>query len=266
MIKDLFDAFKSKYPEHKLETAEKLRPYIRKPIKAIGKQSKYGLETWENIYWGSIRDLLIECLEKSDLPIHLDELTNEVLVHYPNTNAKNILSTLSSDEFDRFVHFNGGYFGLEWKTYSEKYIKASIVRRYNFSERLEMFRDFIESYHRFPFSNGGEMESSLQRWYNNVLSGAIEVTNEEINELSNSINYYESLNYPKNAFEANFLNKCEDFKSFILENHCLPSPTNGKELYWWLRQSKENMNSYTDKRRKYFWDLLSYISSFGFSI
>ena len=37
-LQDLFIAFKSKYPKHKLETAEKLRPYIKKPLKAVGKQ------------------------------------------------------------------------------------------------------------------------------------------------------------------------------------------------------------------------------------
>lgn len=148
----------------------------------------------------------------------------------------------------------------------ERFIKSAIVHRYSFSDRLKMFTDFIESYHRFPFSNGSEMEASLQRWYNNVLSGVIEVTKEEISELSNTIDFYEGLNYPKIAFEAIFLNKCEDFKTFILENHCLPSLKKGKELYGWFRESKENMNSYTDKRKSYFLDLLSYISSFGFKV
>lgn len=265
-LQDLFIAFKSKYPGHKIDTAEKLRPYIKKPLKAIGKQSRYGLETWENIYWGNIRDLLTECLMNSEDPVHIDELLKVVLVHYPNTNVKNIVSTLASDELGRFVQFKGGFYGLERRFYNEKFIKSSIVRRHSFADRLSMFTDFIESYHRFPFSNGGEIEASLQRWYNNVLSGAIEVTDEEISELSNIIDYYEGLNYPKNAFEANFLNKCEEFKTFVLENHCLPSLKKGKELYGWFRQSKENMNSYTDKRRLYFLDLLLYISSYGFRV
>lgn len=265
-LQELFTAFKQKYPEHKYDNPYKLRANIRKPIKAIGKQSKYGLEYWSDVYWGSIRDLLIECIENSEDPVHIDKLLNVVIIHYPNTNIKNIASSLSSDELDRFVQFEGGFYGLANRIYSERFIKSAIVHRYSFEDRLKMYCNFIETYHRFPLSNGGELEASLQRWCNNVFTGAVETSEEEINKLNKSINYYENLNYPRNAFEAEFLNKCKEFKEFILENHCMPSQMHGKELYRWMRRSKDNMNSYTDKRRLYFLDLLSYISSFGFKV
>ena len=265
-LQELYTAFKSKFPEHKYDNPNKLRANIKRPIKAIGKQSRYALEYWDDICWGSIRDLLIGYLEESDIPVHIDKLVEIVLCHYPNTNVKNITSSLSSDELDRFVQFNGGFYGLESKLYPEKFIRTSIVRRYSFEERLKMYADFIETYHRFPLSNGGEQEASLQRWCNNVFAGALSITKEDIDKLNAVIEYYDKLNYPRNAYEADFLNKCHDYKAFVLENHCLPSQTQGEELYWWIRRSKYSMDSFTDKRRDYFIELLSYISSFGFSI
>lgn len=266
-LQELFIEFKSKYPNHKYDTPERLRSCIKRPIKAIGKQSKYGLEHWDNVYWGSIRDLLTECLMNSEDPVHIDELVKTIIVHFPNTNVKNIASTLSSDELSRFVQFEGGFYGLERRVYHERFIKSAIVHRYSFADRLKMFTDFIETYHRFPLSNGGEFEASLQRWCNNALSGALNASEDEIRTLNSVIeHFYNRLNYPKNAFEADFLSKCEDYKTFILENHCLPSQTNGEDLYWWIKRSKYNMNSFTDKRRHYFVELISFISSFGFKI
>ena len=219
-LQELFIEFKSKYPAHKYDTPERLRPCIKRPIKAIGKQSKYGLEYWDNVFFGSIRDLLTECLMNSEDPVHIDELVKTVIVHFPNTNVKNIASTLSSDELSRFVQFEGGFYGLERRVYHERFIKSAIVHRYSFSDRLKMFTDFIETYHRFPLSNGGELEASLQRWYNNALSGALNASEDEICTLNLVIeHFYNSLNYPKNAYEADFLSNCEDYQTFIVFRH-----------------------------------------------
>lgn len=265
-LDDIFEQFKRKYPGHKYNSANQLRASMKPPIKAIGKQSRYGIETWDNIFWGSIRDLLINCLVKSEFPLHIDELLTEVLVHYPTTNIKNIVSTMSSDEFDRFVQFEGGYYGLVEKEYPARYIKSSIIHRYKFKERLQMFKDFVNTYHRFPLSNGGEIEASLHRWYYNISNNVLEIIEEQLIQFNNMVSYYESRYIPRSSYEIEFLNNCNDYKAFIKMFHILPNRNNGAKLYYWLIRSKENYNSYTDFRRIYFSDLLTFISSYGFKI
>lgn len=265
-LDEIFEKFKRKYPGHKYNSANQLRASMKSPIKAIGKQSRYGIETWDNIFWGSIRDLLINCLVNSVLPLHIDELLKEVLVHYPSTNIKNIASSMSSDESDRFVQFEGGYYGLVERVYPEKFVKSPIIHRYKFEERLQMFKDFVNTYQRFPLSNGGEFEASLQRWYYNISNVVLEITEEQLIQFNNMVSYYESRYIPRSGYEIEFLNNCNDYKAFIKMFHIPPDRNNGEELYYWLIRSKENYNSYTDFRRVYFSDLLTFISSYGFKI
>lgn len=266
-LDEIFEQFKIKYPEHKYNSANQLRASMKPPIKAVGKQSKYGLDTWSNINWGSIRDILIECLEKSDSPMHIDELIKNVLVHYPNTNIKNIASTMSSDILDRFVQFDGGYYGLEERVYPARYIKSdTIVHRYKFDERLQMFKEFVDNYHRFPTANGGQAEASLRSWCYNVENGAVHITEEQFLQYNKMIQEYEFQLIPRNQFEIDFLNKCNDYKAFIEKKYSLPNPKEGEQLYYWFLRSKSNFDSFTDFRRHYFLKLLSYIASLGFRI
>ena len=75
-----------------------------------------------------------------------------------------------------FVEFEGDYFGLISKEYPSKYKLASSVQRYRFEDRFQMFKDFVETYHRFPSYNGGDKEASLMRWYYNVAVDFLSVT------------------------------------------------------------------------------------------
>ena len=84
--------------------------------------------------------------------------------------------------------------------------------------------------------------------------------------LDEATNHYDTLGYPRTATENEFLVKCQDVKEYIRRNHTLPSNSDAPELYAWLRRSRDNYDSYTDKRRQYMTDLLNDILSFGFSI
>lgn len=124
-LHDLISEFLFKFPETKFDSIEQFRNYIRKPIKAIGKQSVYGLEHWSNIYWGSIRDLLFETLNKSLLPIHIDELERIVVKFFPNTNKRNLVPSMKSDEKGRFIHFDGEFYGLRNRTYPKQFTEKT---------------------------------------------------------------------------------------------------------------------------------------------
>lgn len=267
-VEEIFKEFKKRYPDHKYTDPLQIKPSIYKHehIKAIGKSSCYALDSWEGVYFGSIRDLLVDLLRASDIPLHIDELFEGVSVHYPNTTRASVLSTMEDEEQQRFVEFEGSYFGLTAKDYPAEYVVATSYQRYSFEERLQMFTDFVEEYHRFPVSSGSEQESSMNRWFYNISNRLVYINEERKRMLDEIIAKYDALGYPRTATEYEFLIKCQDLKDYICKYHTLPSNNNAPELYSWLRRSRENYDSYTDKRRQYMTDLLNYILYFGFSI
>ena len=267
-VEDIFKEFKTRYPDHKFTDPLQIKSYLfkHKHIKAVGKTSCYALDSWEGVYFGSIRDLLVDLLSDSDVPLHIDNLYDGVTEHYPNTTKASVAATMEDENFQRFVEFEGSYFGLTSKEYPTEFVPASSVQRYSFEDRFHMFKDFIETYHRFPSYNGGGNESSLMRWYYNVTTGVLSMTDEQRTMFNDTLKRYDELGIPRYATESEFLLKCQDVKDYIRQHHALPTNREAPELYAWLRRSRDNYDSYTDKRRQYMTDLLNYVLSFGFSI
>lgn len=267
-LEDIFNEFKSRYPDHKYTDPQQIRPYLykHKHIKAVGKSSCYALDSWEWVYFGSIRDLLVDLLNASDDPLHIDNLYDGVTEYYPNTTKASVAATMEDENLQRFVEFEGGYFGLTAKNYSDEYVVAASVQRYRFEDRFQMFKDFIVTYHRFPGYSGSDQESSLMRWYYNVTTGIMSITEEQKKMLDDTVKHYEELGYPRTATENEFFVKCQDVKDYIRQYHALPTNSNSPDLYAWLRRSRDNYDSFIDKRRQYMTDLLNYILSLGFSI
>ena len=267
-VEEIFNEFKKRYPDHKYTDPLQIKTYLykHKHIKAVGKTSCYALDSWEGVYFGSIRDLLVDLLRASDLPLHIDYLYEGVSEYYPNTTKASVAATMEDENLQRFVEFEGGYFGLASKDYPSEYVVAASVQRYHFEDRLQMFKDFVETYHRFPSYNGSDQEASLMRWLYNVINGVIMITEEQKNKLDDTLIHYDELGYPRSATENEFRIKCQDVKEYIRQYHMLPTNSNAPELYAWLRRSRDNYDGFTDKRRQYMTDLLNYILSFGFSI
>lgn len=267
-VEDIFRAFKAKYPDHKFTEPVQIKPHLfrHKHIRPVGKSSCYAIDSWEGVYFGSIRDLLVDLLKDSDEPIHIDTLYEGVSEYYPNTTKSSVAATMQDENMQRFIEFKGDYYGLTSKTYSDKYEPAPPIQRYTFEERFQMFKDFVETYHRFPGYNGSDHETTLMRWHYNVINGFMSITDEQKNRLEQELSNYDKLGYPRTAIESEFLMKCNDLKNYIQQHHTLPTNRQAPDLYYWFRRSRENYDSYTDKRRQYMTDLLNYILSFGFSI
>ena len=267
-VEDIFKEFKTRYPDHKFTDPLQIKSYLfkHKHIKAVGKTSCYALDSWEGIYFGSIRDLLVDLLSDSDVPLHIDNLYDGVTEHYPKTTKASIAATMEDENFQRFIEFEGSYFGLTSKEYPAEFVPASSVQRYSFEDRFQMFKDFIETYRRFPSYNGGDKEASLMRWYYNVTTEVLSMTDEQRAMFNDTLKRYDELGIPRYATESEFLLKCQDVKDYIRQHHTLPTNREAPELYAWLRRSRDNYDSYTDKRRQYMTDLLNYVLSFGFSI
>lgn len=266
-VNEIASALVMKHPNEKW-TIDTVRHIIQKSdeIAPIGKSSTYGLKNWDHIFFGSIRDLLLDILSESDDPLHIDEILDRVSVSYPNTNKKSVSSTMMSDKFDRFEVFENGYYGLSDKQYSDIYIKIPEEQRFTFERRIEMFREFVDTYHRFPISNSGALESSLKRWHYNVINNIVQITPDQRQIFDTMIDEYSALKYPQSALEVTFLENCESVKEIIQKKHRLPQKDDDHELFSWLRHYLSRYQIYDDQRKIYFEDLLRYIYSYGFSI
>lgn len=267
-VEEIFNEFKRRYPDHKYTEPLQIKSslYKHKHIRAVGKTSRYALDSWEGVYFGSIRDLLVDLLSESDVPQHIDILYERVSEYYPNTTKASVAATMEDENLQRFLEFEGDYFGLTSKQYPAEYVVATTVQRYSFEERFQMFKDFVDTYHRFPSYNGSEEEASLMRWLYNATNDVLTITEEQKALLDATTKRYDDLGYPRSATESEFLLKCMDVKDYICQHHTLPTNREAPELYAWLRRSRDNYDSFTDKRRQYMTDLLNYVLSFGFSI
>ena len=266
-LNEIFDAFKTLYPEHKYADASQLRPTLlnHPHIKAIGKTSSYGLDSWKDVFFGSIRDLITETLENSDRPLPVEEIFGKVRIHYPNTNINSVTSTMQNDEQGRFVAYEGGCYGLSSKVYDEEYTQMP-RQRYKFEERLAMFCNFVDEYKRFPVTNNGEQEASMSRWLFNVQHGVLYVSDEQMETLKTALERYQKEYIPRTQTESEFYNKCQEYKEYINKYHQLPKNSEVPVLYTWFARSKRNCKDYTDNRKEYFKDLLIYIVSYGFHV
>ena len=267
-LEAIFEQFKRKYPDHKYSEPEQLRMTISKHghIKSIGMTSTYGLDTWKHVFYGNIRDLLRQTLKASSYPIHIDKLTAIVKKYFPTTNAKSISSSMTQETAKELVAFKGGFFGLSSKKYSSKYRPAEPERRYTFNERLKMLTEFIATYHRFPYTSGGNLEQSLQRWLYNVENNQLEFTKSQKNKLETALQPFRDSHFPENETEERFLENCEQYKDHIEKEYELPTRSTNIELYDWMKRAKESYNSYIDNRRYYLTQLFNYIQSLGFDL
>ncbi|MBO4802183.1 MAG: hypothetical protein J5545_10025 [Bacteroidaceae bacterium] len=264
----IFTEFKRRYPYHKYESPDKVRAPLLKNehVKPLGKTSTYALDSWQNIFFGSIRDLLRKTLEESPAPLRLDELIGVVQKQFPTSNAKSIATTMGQEDATDFVVFQGGFYGLAGKSYPSEYQLAEAEVRYTFAERMKMLEQFISTYRRFPFATGGEAEQGLQRWLYNVERQIIVVKPYQKRQLRIMLQPFRDAHIPENAIEASFLETCEQYKAFIDQEYELPSAKSGTDLFNWMKRAKSGYNGYDGNRRYYLTELFNYIHSLGFSI
>ncbi len=263
-LRELFVAFKEKYPDHRYTDAKSILHYLlhHPGIKPIGKTSHYGLDTW-NKYYGTIRGLLLDMLEASNEPVHIDVLHSHVTKHFPNASSSSVSTTMQNDVKRRFVQFEDRYFGLRAKVYDEKWKKYESPRQ-SFDDRLSVFRNFVDTHERFPINGSNEEEAAMCRWLNNSHHGHLKEKDRE--QLEATLKGYEEKFIPRTYSETKCRDKCREYKEYVESHGSLPTATEGRELYTWLIRSRKNYSSYLDYKREYLTDLFEYITNSGFEL
>ena len=178
-INDVFDEFKKIYPKHKhtLENnPERLRPYLLRhdEITIRNRNSTYLLKKWKHVKSGTIRDAIVEFLTIKDYPQTAKDITEYVLLYFPETNIENTRASLLGDTLNRFSYFKGYLFGLVGKEYPPEYKLTEQMPGLSitFEQRLGDLEKFIVENNRFPFSSSKEKEeASLYRWWYKVVYG-----------------------------------------------------------------------------------------------
>lgn len=253
---------KDKYPnDYRLAFGSlKFKLLSSERIQCVGKTSTYKLSHWRNVFGGSIRDLLRKLLDESSEPLSLDYLTSKVTDFF-DTNRKNIHSNLSSSE--EFVTFAGSLYGLKDKSYPDEFVPFDVSKtRASFDERFELFKKFVEEFNRIPYASGVEDEESLARWKNNVLKRVLEVTDEQVQALTDFLESKHNL--PSSGFEMKFKRKCTEYLDFVNENFELPNFKSNYSLASWYSKNISRYQDFNDNRKLFFENLLNELRGLGF--
>lgn len=234
-------------------------------ITAIGKISTYTLKKW-NISNLTIRGLIHQILEESDRPLSLDDIVDFLAIKGRNTNRNSVNSNILLDDKYHFVKFEGGLIGIESKKYATSYIQIdrSSVSRKSFDERIVDFLDYIDTNHHIPFASSDNAEASLSRWYNNVIKGVLDVTEEQKNRLETELSKREE--YIMTSSEFSFIEKCKDLKYFVSSKYELPTNKTDALLYNWFSKTRKKSFKFTPKKEKAYKDLIQFLSDYGFYI
>lgn len=117
-LKELYAELIKRCPDVGHKSFEHVRGKVLRSeaIVPIGKSSRYTLAEWDNVYRGSIRELVVDILKKSKAPMHINEIMEKVLPAFPYTNKGSVTSSLGSDK-ERFVLCGNGYYGLRGRKY-----------------------------------------------------------------------------------------------------------------------------------------------------
>jgi hypothetical protein len=264
-LDDIFVEFKKILPTHKYsieDSPDRLRPYLQRhnDITFRKRNSIYLLKEWKHIRSGTIRDVITDFLLASILPQPVETITEYVLQHFPETNQKNIHSTMFSGK--NFIQFQNSLFGLASKEYPAEYEEIEQEgQRKSFEQRLTDLEKFIVENEHFPFSSSdNKEEESLCRWWSRVLNGKQTINEIQRAEVERIIANYADFETDKIFYEWNL--NYNKFKLFLLENRRVPSARGDEKfLYGWLRRAKEDFLNYslTEKQRRKYIELAKLI-------
>ena len=234
-------------------------------ITAIGKTSTYTLKKW-NISHLTIRGLIHQILEESDTPLSLDDIVDFLAIKGRNTNKNSVNSNILLDDKYHFVKFEGGLIGIKSKEYAASYIQidGSSIYRKSFDERIIDFLDYIDTNQHIPFASSDGVEASLNRWYNNVIKGVLDVTKEQKKRLEAELSKREE--YIMTSSEFSFIEKCKDLKYFVSSKYELPTNKTDALLYNWFSKIRKRAFKFTPKRERAYNDLLKFLHDYGFCI
>lgn len=142
---------------------------------------------------------------------------------------------------------------------NREYDKKFMQLPTSFKEFINAFKDFVLSNKRYPEMRNLGYESMLIRWYNDARQ-LICLTDDQIEEFSNTIKWLDKFHYPRNSNERNFLRQCELYKNFVSDTGRMVAQDDDASLNSWFSRANQNFAKWNDNRQVYFKELIKFIS------
>ena len=240
----------------KFKNSSQITPLLVKDprIISIGRSSYWGLKEWDETM-GSIREIAVGFVKKSEVPFSIKDLVNCVLGCRPDSNEKSVASIIRQTIMTgELLLFYGDYVGCP----NRKYEKEYIIMPQTFDDWLRAFNDYVVKNKHLPYCNKDGYEGYLYRWHFKA-SQLTGLSSEEI--LKFDMLEKELAHYPHNLTEYNFLNNCNLYKLFVEGHNRMLVETDDSELYKWFYSASRDYSTYNDNRSKYFKQLLQYLSN-----
>ena len=265
-LDEIFIEFMNIFPEHKYTEASQLRSWLQRHelISYRNRNSIYTLTEWKHIRPGTIRATIIDFLADKDLPQPADDITEYVLLHFPNTNIASVRTSMINDTQRRFSFFGNGLFGLASKEYPAEYneIVKQVGQRKAFEQRLYDFEKYLTDNDHFPFStSNNKNETSLYRWWRVQNKNTAKLTAQQKSEIERIKLQYKDFETDKAVYE--WFYHFSDFKLFVLENRRLPLASGSEKfLHGWFRRAKDDFlnESLSEKQRTKYAELFKEIT------
>lgn len=163
-LDDLYQIVDNKYP-NKYKSSTSIKSIVLRDHRLclVGTNNLVALLEWDHVKIGSIRNIIVEFLEKYDKPQRVKDIVSYVQ-KYRETSDNSIRSTLGSGE--QFVQFDGGYYGLKWKSYPDTFYVENDKKKKKSSwfENCKQYYDFVQNKHRRP-SKYISTERDLFLWF-----------------------------------------------------------------------------------------------------
>jgi len=247
-LDEIFDKFKERLPFHKYTEAEQIRHYILRSEKIthIHRESLYTLKEWRKYRTGTIRDAVIEFLEKHKAPQDYDSITEYVIQFYPRTYKASIKSSIKQDTRNRFVFYEHDLVGLASQKYSPEYRvdKYALRSKKNVEQRITELEKFIVKNQHFPFVNSSDRsERTLYRWLTRVLDGTVTLTESQAAEIKRIQDKFKHLNVCQ--FEYEWYTRYSDYLAFLSTHKRKPDEADGDGvLFNWYKVTLDSHRAF----------------------
>lgn len=98
--------FQDRCPSYHPLSVSSVRTYLKSidGVNSLGRTGLYGLEKWENIYWGTMIDKIYEILSIAGGPLPLTTIYQKTLEFFPHATKSSVDSSMRLDVRHRFVY------------------------------------------------------------------------------------------------------------------------------------------------------------------
>lgn len=214
-VDELYDILQTKY-SFKYKSPASIRGIVNSDARLcmVGVDNLVALTEWEHIKLGSVREIIVQYLEKFDEPKPVHDIVGYVL-RYRDTTENSIRSTMYSGP--QFRQFDNGYFGLADKSYPDEHLYAQSLE---FKERVKEMECFLIQKKHFPFASSEDnSEINLRQWWlrNKSSDSLNDVQQNEIKRIQDTYWYL-----PTDKREVRWFSSFNQYREFVQEHDRRP--------------------------------------------